>query len=244
MYDLITTNLLGFVVGLLVSIIFWAVLNFIVVPKVRFSEKISKVKSEKSPSGFRYGIRFINVGTRDVLDVELLARLRIRNYSTDQRGNFQNDFIPLGVTRIPLLSARSWLKNMLVSILEGIPALAHLPRIKAYLDYYNDRVKAGITVHLLEGQFSEESKWIYPPDILKALQIQTITLEDLLNLGEGGTIEIFGFGFDRISGTRKMFHSKEYSSQDIEDGRFDRFSLTILPDKQSSGNAENTLLRY
>ena len=68
---------------------------------------------------------------------------------------------------------------------------------------------------------------VLPHDILKKREEGTLTLEDILGLGEGTYLQIQAFGYDEFSGARKYFASKRYNLSDILEGPFDRYNLTV-----------------
>ena len=66
----------------------------IVVPKVRFSKQISKLPRETG--GFRYRVKIENCGRRDMIDIELYARFRVKGLRVDFPGNWHGITIPMG----------------------------------------------------------------------------------------------------------------------------------------------------
>jgi hypothetical protein len=75
MQTLIAT-LISIPIGVACSITAWWILFHKIVPRVRFSERISKTASD-ADSGFSYRIKFENVGRRDIIDIQIHAYLRI-----------------------------------------------------------------------------------------------------------------------------------------------------------------------
>jgi hypothetical protein len=76
--------------------------------------------------------------------------------------------------------------------------------------------KKRTSVRLLITQLSESSISILPLKIQKKCQDDKICLEDLFSAGRS-TLQIFAFGYDEFSGARKIFESKLYTLEDIED---------------------------
>jgi hypothetical protein len=66
----------------------------IVVPKVRFSKQISKLPRETG--GFRYRVKIENCGSRDMIDIELYARFRVKALRPNFPGNWHGVTIPMG----------------------------------------------------------------------------------------------------------------------------------------------------
>jgi hypothetical protein len=53
-------------------------------------------------------------------------------------------------------------------------------------------------------------------------------LEDILSLGQEAYLQIYLFGFDEVSGTRKVFESKQYYVNDVVNGKFSLLSLEVV----------------
>ncbi len=56
-------------------------------------------------------------------------------------------------------------------------------------------------------------------------------LIDLLSLGSDAWIRVFVFGYDELSGARKMFASRHYRRENVLDGTFDD-AMNIVPERQ------------
>lgn len=79
--------------------------------------------------------------------------------------------------------------------------------------------------YILELQMNKielDNTFIYPQEFIKKYQEKKITLRDLLELGTDATIQVSGFGYDNLSGTRKLMQSKVYTIQDIRRSKLDR----------------------
>ena len=73
-----------------------------------------------------------------------------------------------------------------------------------------------LTLHLTEASMAEFAKEFYPDSIRKKAENKELALEDILEeYGEKVKITVYVFGNDRVTGTRKMFSSKEYQRKDI-----------------------------
>lgn len=66
-----------------------------------------------------------------------------------------------------------------------------------------------------------------PERIIDKIQKDTITLEELMNLGIDSELILYITGFDEISGARKTFESKPYKVSDIKKGPFDNYGLSV-----------------
>lgn len=67
-----------------------------------------------------------------------------------------------------------------------------------------------------------------PDFIQEKIQNDTITLEELMNLGNKSDLVLFVSGYDEISGALKTFESKPYKVEDIKKGKFDNFGLNVI----------------
>lgn len=80
----------------------------------------------------------------------------------------------------------------------------------------------------------------YPDEFREKASENTITLEDILALGEKSEIKIYVTGYDEFSGSKKVFESKYFSVSDIKNGVFkdlDVVSEHSCREEQSENNA-------
>lgn len=174
----------GFLLGIVASVIVWYVLEHLIVPRVEFLPVIYKSKTHENPSGYKYRIKFRNIGLREILDFELFAKLRLRGVSSTT--NWRAVYIPIDDPRIPLIpSHRGSAKRL--------------------------------AVQLLVSEIPDHAAAILPSGLRSARDNGSLTLEDLMALGNEGTLEIVGFGYDAFSGARKVFQSKVYGVGQVED---------------------------
>ena len=89
--ELVVSNLLGLVIGLVTSFFSWWVLFHAIVPKVEFSSAVSKIP-RRSGKGNSYRIKFANRGRRAVIGVEVYARV---TFAWDETRNRTGIHIPL-----------------------------------------------------------------------------------------------------------------------------------------------------
>lgn len=95
--------LVGIPVGILGSLFAWWILFHRIVPRILFSPSISKTKTDDNKSGYRYRFKFENIGKRNIIDLEVFAKLRIKAVSPSYPNNWAVIFIPLEYDRIPKL---------------------------------------------------------------------------------------------------------------------------------------------
>lgn len=190
--------LLGIPLGIFASLVAWWILFHAIVPHIHFSKHIAKDKTDETQSGWRYRIKMENAGTRDVVDVELFARLRIRGLKPKFPINWEVLYPKLAYGRIPKLEA-------------------------------SRRTGRRIAVRIRVCDIDEFSHNLLPAEIRDKVCCGTAILEDLMSLGSDSTLQVFAFGYDAFSGTRKVFESPLYRLTDIRRGVFHRKSLNVIP---------------
>ena len=89
--ETILSNLIGVATGLGTSFFSWWVLFHVIVPRIQFSNKISKRKS-KDHAGYDYRVKILNSGSRGIVGVECIARLII---DWEGKGNWKAFYIPM-----------------------------------------------------------------------------------------------------------------------------------------------------
>ena len=193
MVETITSISIGFLFGIIASLLAWWFQSHLIVPNIQFSPFIGKIPSVENKSGYKYRIKLENSGKRSVIDIEIMARLRIKGLG-DFPNNWRINYIPLeglGITyRIPVITRKNEKKS------------GHI-----------------ITFDVNEVvEFKKLER--YPASIKRKAKENTLLLEDVLNLGSEANVRIEAFGFDEFSGARKFFKSKFYTIHDIREGRF------------------------
>jgi hypothetical protein len=76
-------------------------------------------------------------------------------------------------------------------------------------------------VALILNNVERFNKPVYGSSINEKHKTGELTLEDLLSVGAYSYIRVYAFGYDRWSGARKVFVSKNYTIDDIKTGRWD-----------------------
>lgn len=208
----------GLVFGIISSFIAWGILFHLLVPRLRFAPKISKVylkKSEDDKSGFKYRFRLENAGrrgivsrivSRDVIDIELIARLSVKGIHKEHEQTWNTVNVPLMPDaslsyRIPILR----------------PAVKERRGGRKTIRLYPN------SKDILQGQSVLAES--VPDCIRKKAKDKTLRLEDLLKLGREAKLEVHAFCYDDFSGTRKLITSKPYTDKDICDGGYAPASL-------------------
>jgi hypothetical protein len=185
-------QLIGFLLGVVGSIAVWWVFAHLLVPSIRFEDRIVLRPGRAPGAPPRHMIKVRNIGRRDLIDVTFSAIVKIQiDPASDRRwASCRVAFHKTGEIdhQIPLIPAR---RNRLLTLYPG----------------HSDHIRH-------EACFSEETRL--------AVADQSLDLETLLRDGEGRglqvTLQVFMFGFDRFSGARKLFQSKQYEACDVEPG--------------------------
>jgi len=168
-----------------------------IVPNIQFSNTISKTQTDDHKSGYRYRFKFENSGRRSIVDLEIIAKLRIKGLKSSYPNNWQVIYIPLEYDRIPQLHP------------------VKKEKLREAIQFSYDKT-------------NEFSNTIYPDYIRQKVKDNTLSLEDILSLGTDRTLQVFVFGYDEFSGTRRVFQSKLYKKNDIKVGKFDSRGLEVL----------------
>lgn len=183
-------QLIGFLLGILGSFLFWWLFAHWLVPDVEFEDSILVRDSRDGSGRPRYMIKFYNRGRRDLIEVSLIAIVQIQTKS-DSDVHWAS--CPLAFHRdgstehaIPVVPPG---RNRLITLHAG-----HSARIG------------------FEGAFSDS--------VRTKLASGTLDLPDLLADGEGRglavRLQISLFGYDRFSGAKKLYQSKFYRLADIQ----------------------------
>jgi hypothetical protein len=96
----------GYIIGVLTSITAWYVLYHRIVPSLEFFPEIYKSKTDENQSGYKYRVRFRNNGSREIIDLELFAKLRIKGLSPSSPTTWRAIYIPIDDSRIPRLKSQ------------------------------------------------------------------------------------------------------------------------------------------
>ena len=190
--------ILSFIIGVISSYFVWWFLNKIITPHIQFSENISKQKSSEASSGRKYRVKLENAGRRDIIDVDISVKLTIRGGLNSKRPN------NLEITYLPC------------SFNGKIPIMK--PAI-------NEKRRSIIRID--PNKKEEFIRAIYPKSIQEKAKEEKLTLDDLLELGSESYLEIIAMGYDKFSGARKVFVSKEFKKEDLIMKDFNKNSLEM-----------------
>lgn len=100
LYKYIISAIIGVPIGILGSFIAWWIIFHLNVANIQFSTDICKDTSEADNSGFRYRIKLENYGKRAILDLELIAKYRVKGLRKNRPSNWEIVYIPLHLDRL------------------------------------------------------------------------------------------------------------------------------------------------
>lgn len=180
---------------------------------IKFADQIEKSPNAFGNKGYRYRIKLINIGRENLIEVSFFAKLFIK------RKRIKNScYLRFGYRDFtPILYGRKWQNKK-----------------------KNRNIGFSWTIELgmSEETFLEFSKKFYPKEIRAAAAKRTLTLDDILNTFQDDVqIAIYAFGYDSVTGARKMFTSKRYTIKDISEGAYRR----SVPMKKYKDYIENML---
>jgi len=75
-------------------------------------------------------------------------------------------------------------------------------------------------IRLLPEKTDEFQNEFYPKEIKQKASERSLTLEDVMSIGNDAFLQIYVFAFDEFSGSRKMFVSPKYTKSTIFRGKF------------------------
>jgi len=96
---------LGLPIGIISSLISWAILFHVLVPKIRFKPIISKV-SHESGEGYRYRVSIENSGWRRAVDLEIMCRLQVLGLHKNTPSIWKQVNLAIAGERIPDIAPR------------------------------------------------------------------------------------------------------------------------------------------
>lgn len=183
-------QLLGFLLGILGSLIVWWVFAHWLVPVVAFEDKILVRPGKVDPAQPRYFVKIANRGRRDLIDATMIAVVSIQTRAGSEAhwASVRLAFHRTGETEhhFPLIPAG---RNRLVTLHAGhSEQIVHEPN-------FSDAVRQGAGQHRLD--------------------LATL-MEDGAGRGLRVRLRVYVLGYDRFSGARKLFHSKQYESADLQ----------------------------
>lgn len=189
----------GFLCGLLSSIIVSFVWYKLLVPHIKFTNKICRYKSTSKDDVYTYKIKFRNIGKRSIFELKLycvlyLQNLKSQNYIHTVYLNLSYDFKPVFKSR-------------------GKKAVNPDGLVRICLNDTNTR--------------NEFIRPLYSAEIQYKAFSGKLTIEDLLKINDNAYIIFYIIGFDAFSGSKRLFESKKYTIDDIHIGKYKKCELFI-----------------
>ena len=187
--------IISIICSVIASFVFWILTFRISRTKVLFSECIEKSSDVfENPDDFRYRVKLINVKRTDLIDVSFIVRFSVSRGNTNS-----NTFLQLGYpASLPVLHGKKWqMKNK--------------ERFASWC----------IPIKMTNSAYEEFSKEFYPPSLRNKAKERTLTLYDIFEqLHDQVKLTIYTFGYDALTGARRLFQSKSYTSIDVVEGHF------------------------
>lgn len=188
---------IGVPIGIVCSLLAWWLLFHGIVPKLRFSNRISKIESKENAGRFRYRVKFENHGRRRIVNLEISVCLNIRGLSDN--------------------SPETW---------DVVNFKLKSPTNHPFIDPVNKKgIRRFVILDI--NNTPDFSQKIYPQSIRNKHQVNQLSLEDLFQLGNETSVRVSILGEDAYSGSRKLFQSKKYKIDDIKNSPFKLYSLKI-----------------
>lgn len=193
-FDLIKSML----ISLFSAFLFWFLTFKYSATDAVFSSKLERSNSAYGLPYHRYRIRVTNLGLRDLMEVSLVVRLKIKQKNYD------------------------CITQLAIGNQGFIPVLRHYPLLPHKTDKRQSCMYT-MTIYPSEATKRELSKRIYTQRIQKLAKKGRISLDDIFDAyGDRASIQVYLYGNDRTTGARQLFLSPLYTKEDICEGRFIR----------------------
>ena len=141
MNEILISILIGLFIGILTNLIAWWILFHHIVPKIYFSHSISKIPTQEDKSGYKYRFKIQNLGKRPIIDVELIARIRLKGAGDFPR-NIRIVDIPLSKKaishRIPIIMSGDDTGKILKLFVNEVDEFRDLARYPDYIKIKSD----------------------------------------------------------------------------------------------------------
>lgn len=98
---------LGFLLGFVASFLVWLWVAHGIVPRIVFSDGISKLRDDGESPGFKYRIKLQNIGRREAIDVETVVALVLHGMQTHSPRNSLTVHLDHTWARIPIMRRRT-----------------------------------------------------------------------------------------------------------------------------------------
>jgi len=208
-----TDMILSTIIGMLSSYLVWYLIYKLLVPRIRFSDKISKMESIDSKSKYKYRIKLENSGYRDIIDINISAKFSIIGLNGKSYQNRNIVYLETSFDGyIPILRSLKTLNYFLKKVEKNNSDNIH-KTLRNLIRVYPNKKK----------EFSRE---YYPDYIKNKVKKEELTMEDIFNIGSDAFLEIIFSGTDSFSNSKKIY-VKKYTLKDIINKPFKTGSLSI-----------------
>ena len=97
--------ILGIPIGIVCSLIAWWIIFHWYIPKIEFTNFVSKIKSSSNPDfPFNYRVRIKNSGKRSIIDITVRISITITGFYPNRKENISNFYLDLKGENKPILS--------------------------------------------------------------------------------------------------------------------------------------------
>jgi hypothetical protein len=197
--EIIVNIVVSSITGVGASFAIWWLTFKVWAPNINFAKYISRLKTDENPSGYKYRFKFENTGRRNIIDVEVVARLRIKGL----RPNFPNNW------EVLYLSTSSF-DHKKISIVR--PSSSH-------------HVRPVFEIKVNDERYFTKS--FFPEGIRNLSNKGILTLDDILSIGNEANLQILLLAYDEYSGSRKFFESIILTRYHVKDGSYRMNSVEI-----------------
>ena len=184
------SSIVGLVGGVTLSVTFWYVTRHVLVPKVEFSQKISKRFAADGTAAYEFQLRNRS-RYRGVVDVQFTAKLVSSNVAMWNYWKGDGRIgapIPMEIRDVPFLSRKDGFRIIRLDLQQFFETVSSHYRRALVLENLN----------------------INSPELL----------ESLLKVGDDTFLILEALAYDSWSGSRKYYRSPAYRIDDIVNGRF------------------------
>jgi hypothetical protein len=197
--------LISTVTGVLASFaVWWYTLKYLT-PKIKFSNSISRLPTEHNDSGYRYRFKFENSGSRNIIDAEVIVRVRIKGLRKEMSGNWEVVYLPISSMEYQKLAI---IRPVSRPFLDMRP-LRPVFEIKGYAcDYFENS--------------------LFSLAIRQKAAAKSLSLDDILSIGNDANLQVLLLAYDEFSGARKFFESPLFTKADIKNGYYEKNSVYMV----------------
>ena len=194
-------TLIGFFLGTFSSIVGWWFIRKFLAPKIKFADKICKVKAGIEGVD-RFVMAFENLRKRKLVDINVKVLVLIPYIFPDLPNVKQVVYLNTSSNYISLVNANK-------------------------LNKQTKRISNRILFKILPKN-EEFDRLIYPGSLRNKNKEGTITLEDIFAINPYVKLNFIVFGYDEFSNVRKTFISKDFKVEDVITGFFKENSIETM----------------